>query len=81
MSNLEKYNEAFIESFDISKEELLKENLKYNTIEEWDSIGHMGLMSALEDAFDISLETEDIIEFSDYEKGKEILKKYEVEIV
>ena len=81
MSNLEKYNEAFIENFDISKEELLKENLKYNTIEEWDSIGHMGLMSALEDAFDISLETEDIIEFSDYEKGKEILKKYEVEIV
>ena len=81
MSNLEKYNEAFIENFDISKEELLKENLKYNTIEEWDSIGHMGLMSALEDAFDISLETEDIIEFSDYEKGKEILKKYGVEIV
>jgi len=79
MSNLEKYNEAFIESFGI-EEEVLKNNLKYNTIEEWDSIGHMSLMAALEDAFDIMLETEDIIEFSDYEKGKEILKKYDVEI-
>ena len=79
MSNLEKYNEAFIESFGVD-EEVLKNNLKYNTIEEWDSIGHMSLMAALEDAFDIMLETEDIIEFSDYEKGKEILKKYDVEI-
>jgi len=79
LSNLEKYNEAFIESFGVD-EEVLKNNLKYNTIEEWDSIGHMSLMAALEDAFDIMLETEDIIEFSDYEKGKEILKKYDVEI-
>ena len=79
MSNLEKYNEAFIESFGVN-EEALKNNLEYNTIDEWDSIGHMSLMAALEDAFDIMLETEDIIEFSDYEKGKEILKKYNVEI-
>jgi acyl carrier protein len=79
MSNLEKYNEAFIESFGVEKE-ALENNLEYNTIDEWDSIGHMSLMAALEDAFDIMLETEDIIEFSDYEKGKEILKKYDVEI-
>ena len=38
----------------------------------------MSLMSALEDAFDISLDTEDIVDFSSYEKGKEILKKYGV---
>ena len=37
-------------------------------------------MSALEDAFDISLETDDIVDFSSYEKGKEILKKYNIDL-
>jgi len=79
MNNVEKYNEAFKESFEITDADLV-DNLKYNTIDEWDSIGHMTLMATLEDAFDVMLETEDIIEFSDYEKGKEILLKYDVKI-
>jgi len=37
-------------------------------------------MAELEDAFDIMMETDDIVDFSSYEKGKEILKKYDVEI-
>ena len=40
----------------------------------------MTLMAELEDVFDIMLETDDIVDFSSYEKGKEILKKYEVEL-
>ena len=40
----------------------------------------MTLMAALEDAFDIMLDTDDIIDFSSFQKGKEILKKYEVEL-
>ena len=67
---------------DFSKKIILNnsniKSLNFNDIEEWDSIGHMSLMSALEDAFDISLDTEDIVDFSSYEKGKEILKKYGV---
>ena len=55
------------------------DGLKFNEIEEWDSIGHMSLMSALEEAFDISLETDDIVDFSSYEKGKDILKKYNID--
>ena len=54
------------------------ENIKYNDIPEWDSIGHMTLMSGLEDAFKISLETDDVIEFSSYKVGVDILKKYKV---
>ncbi len=38
----------------------------------------MGLIAELEDAFDISMEMDDIIDFSSFEKGKEILDKYEV---
>ena len=77
--NQEKYNKAFMEAFDI-KEESLDSDFKYNSISEWDSIGHMGLIAELEDSFEISMEMDDIIDFSNYEKGKEILKKYNVDI-
>ena len=75
MSNLEKYNKAFMESFEIGEDQL--EGLKYQDIEAWDSVGHMGLVAALEEAFDIMMDTDDIIGFSSYEKGKEILSKAE----
>lgn len=75
MSNLEKYNQAFIESLEISTNQLA--GLKYQDIEAWDSVGHMQLVAALEDAFDIMMDTDDIIDLSSYEKGKEILSKKE----
>ena len=75
--NEEKYQKAFVDGLDIDSKSDLK-NLKFNDIEEWDSIGHMSLMAALEEIFDISLETDDIVDFSSYQKGKEILKKYKV---
>ena len=80
MTNLEKYNKAFMESFEITEDQL--PGLKYQDIEAWDSVGHMGLIAALEEAFDIMMDTDDIIDFSSYEKGKEILAKeaYGVEI-
>lgn len=78
MTNLEKYNEAFKRTFEINEEQL--STLKYQDVEAWDSIGHMNLVAELEDIFDIEMETDDIIDFSSYEKGKEILKKYNVEI-
>jgi|TARA_Y100001958_G_C21202817_1_gene529234 acyl carrier protein len=77
MSNSKIYKDVFINSLSIESNKF-SEKLKYNEIPEWDSIGHMTLMSGLEDAFKIALETDDIIDFSSYEKGKEILKKYKV---
>ena len=73
MSNLEKYNNAFIETFEIKEDQLA--DLKYQDIEAWDSVGHMTLIAALEDAFDIMMDTDDIIDLNSYEKGKEILSK------
>ena len=69
MTNLEKYNNAFITTFEVTEEQLA--DLKYQDIEAWDSVGHMGLIAVLEDAFDIMMDTDDIIDFSSYEKGKE----------
>tara|TARA_Y100000590_G_scaffold458025_1_gene611886 strand:+ start:285 stop:524 length:240 start_codon:yes stop_codon:yes gene_type:complete len=77
MSNSEKYQETFVKSLSMDKKKF-SEKLEYNQIPEWDSIGHMTLISGLEEAFDISIDTDDIIDFSSYQKGKEILKKYNV---
>ena len=78
MSNLEKYNEAFISAFNVEESALAA--LEYQGVKEWDSIGHMVLVSELEELFKIEMDTDDIIDFSTYEKGKEILKKYGVEL-
>jgi hypothetical protein len=40
----------------------------------------MGLMAQLEETFGIMLDTEDVIDFSSFEKGKSILRKYNVEL-
>ena len=77
MKNKKKYTEIFIESLSIDKKKF-SEKLKYNDIPEWDSIGHMTLMSALEEGFKISLDTDDIVDFSSFKKGIEILKKYSI---
>lgn len=78
MANLEKYNSVFVENLQITEDKLV--GLKYQGVELWDSVGHMTLVAALEDAFEIMMETDDIIDLSSYEKGIEILKeKYDVE--
>ena len=78
MSNIEKYQNAFLETFQIEQSQL--NGLKYQEIELWDSVGHMSLVAAIEDSFDIMMETDDIIDLSSYEKGIEILsKKYDIQ--
>ena len=79
MNNLEKYVNAFVEGLGVDKS-IVNSQLEYQAIPEWDSVGHMGLVAALEDAFDIMMDTDDIIDFSSYDKGIEILStKYNVE--
>ena len=78
MSNIELYKNAYVESFEIEISTV--ETLEYQSIPEWDSVGHMLLMSTLEEKFDIMLDMDDIIDFSGFERGKEILLKYDVKI-
>ena len=77
MDNKKKYQEIFIKSLSIA-EDKFSNDLKYNEIPEWDSIGHMTLVSGLEEGFGISMETDDIIDFSSFKKGEEILEKYKI---
>lgn len=77
MLNVENYKKVFCEAFKISEEELA--GLQYQAVPLWDSVGHMNLVASLEDTFDIMMETDDIIDLSSFEKGKEILKnKYDI---
>ncbi len=77
MENLKKFQKIFTETLDVKKEAL--EELTYQSVDGWDSVGHMALIAALEDEYDIMLDTDDIIDFSSYKKGLEILGKYGIE--
>ena len=77
MTNLEKYEQLFMRNLKVKRE---LDQLKYRGIRAWDSLGHMDLIADLEETFDIHMGTMDVMDFSSYGKGKEILKKYGVDI-
>jgi|TARA_Y100000996_G_C22367667_1_gene579678 acyl carrier protein len=79
MSTLAKYKQIFSSVFSL-KDDYDFDKLNYQDIPEWDSIGHMTLVSELENEFSISIETDDIVDFSSFKKGIELLKKYKVNI-
>lgn len=73
MNNLERYNKVFCEIMQVDENQLT--SLKFKESEYWDSVGHMTLIAALEDEFDIMLEPEDMMSITSYEQGKEILSR------
>lgn len=79
MSNLEKYNKIFCEVF-LVEENVLNSDFNNKSVDGWDSVKQLSLTTSLEDEFDIMFDAEDIVELTSYEKGKEILKKYEIEL-
>jgi acyl carrier protein len=79
MENQATYDGVFLECLTLENGHILSK-LEYNSIPEWDSVGHMTLIAGIEEAFDIVLEMDDIIDFSSYTFGKSILAKYDVVI-
>ena len=78
MSNLKIYNQTFTKTLGIKEIKLKK--LSYQGVKSWDSVGHMNLISVIEKKFNIEMDIDDIVDFSGYEKGKKILKKYKIKI-
>jgi acyl carrier protein len=76
MSNREKYVSAFTSTFMV--DESVLPDLKYQDIAAWDSVGHMALMTVLEEMFKIEMDIDDIIEFSSFGYGRAILAKYNI---
>lgn len=80
MNNLETYNTIFIEVFQVNQNDL-GTDFNSDNIDKWDSICQLGLVTNMEDAFDVMLEPEDIMNFKSYDLGKTILAKYEIVIL
>lgn len=75
--NSEKLRECFSRSLGISRE-LVTDDLAYNTLKEWDSVGHMALVVELEGEFNVMFDTDDILGMSTVAKAREILTRYGV---
>ncbi|QFT87892.1 hypothetical protein FIU87_04420 [Bacillus sp. THAF10] len=80
MTNIEKYRNAFIDALDLEESEV-SEDLELGATREWDSIGHMGLISEMEDVFDVSIDSELITEFNSYLSGIELLTRLGVDFI
>lgn len=78
-NNLDAYKEVFRTSFGVD-DAALNDQLVYQSVPAWDSVGHMGMIAALEEAFNIVIETDDIVDFSSYAKGMDIVRKYGVQL-
>jgi len=78
MKNQDKLVKVFAEALGVN-EDIITDDLQYNSIPEWDSVAHMSLVAEIEEAFDIMLDTDDIIDMSSPAKAKEILAKYDIE--
>jgi acyl carrier protein len=78
MSNREEYVSAFTKTFMV--DESVLSNLKYQDIAAWDSVGHMALITALEEVFEFEMDIDDIIDFSSFEVGRGILAKYNINV-
>jgi acyl carrier protein len=75
MTVRERVFSAFKESFDL-EDDANTSKLVYQDHPAWTSIGHMILVAALESEFDTMLETDDILEMSNFEKAVPIMGKY-----
>ena len=78
MSNIEKLKEAFVEGLEIPMEEA--ETATMEGVDKWDSIGQMSLVAIIEDAFGIEFEPDEVMQFTSFEAGKEILKNHNIEL-
>ncbi|MDX9859024.1 MAG: acyl carrier protein [candidate division Zixibacteria bacterium] len=78
MDNTGKLKQVFAEALQIDIARVA-DNLEYNSIPEWDSVAHMSLVAAIDSAFDIMLDTDDVIDMSSFAEAKKILARYDVE--
>ena len=77
MNNIEQLKEAFVEGLEIPVEEV--EAATMESVDKWDSIGQMSLVAIIEDAFGIEFEPDEVMQFTSFEAGKEILKNHGIE--
>jgi acyl carrier protein len=75
--NEEQLKKCFVEALGLKAGDVT-DALAYNSIKQWDSVGHMTLIAALESEFNVMLDTDDIIGLSSVARAREILIKHGV---
>jgi acyl carrier protein len=76
--NEHRLKEAFSRALAIPIERVT-DDLRYEGTGEWDSIAHMQLIAAIDQTFDIMLDTEDVLDLSSFAQAKVLLRKYNIE--
>lgn len=79
MTNLEKYNQIFTEVFGVDSA-VLNNDFNKETVDQWDSVHQLNIVSLAEETFDIMLDPEDIMGLTSYKAGKEILKNQGIDL-
>ncbi len=79
MENLEKLQNVFAEVFNVEPS-LINDDFGKDSVETWDSVHQLNIISLLEETFDLLLEPEDIMACTSFAKAKEILRKNDIEI-
>nr|WP_042184314.1 acyl carrier protein [Kibdelosporangium sp. MJ126-NF4]CEL16218.1 acyl carrier protein [Kibdelosporangium sp. MJ126-NF4]CTQ94143.1 acyl carrier protein [Kibdelosporangium sp. MJ126-NF4] len=72
MSLNDRLRTVFIEAMQLDAD-FDVENLKYRDIDEWDSVGHMALVAAIEDEFDVQFDTDQVIDMSSFKVAVDML--------
>ena len=73
MNTLEKVIEIVATICDVEKSEV-NENSTVGDFPAWDSVGHLSILSSVEEAFDISFEPEEMMEMEDVKDIVEAVK-------
>jgi len=74
-----KLRDAFCEVLSLRADQITDET-SYETTKSWDSIAHMALIATIDSIFDLTMDTDDLIEMSSYGKAKDILRRYGISI-
>ena len=78
MSLQERLRAVFVDALQLDGD-VDVENLKYRDIGEWDSVGHMALVAAIEDEFDVQFETDQVIDMSSFKVACDMLRGFGVD--
>ncbi|SEG99610.1 Acyl carrier protein [Nonomuraea solani] len=77
MSHLDRLRAVFRSALNLPADADV-DGLEYRAIPEWDSLAHMALIAAMEDAFSIMVDTDEMIDMSSFAKAVELLESHDV---
>jgi acyl carrier protein len=71
----DRLKEAFATALDLEIDEIA-EDCTQETLEDWDSLGHLNLISEIEKTFKVKLTMDEVMEMTTYSKVKEVVSNH-----